>query len=301
MGNAEITCPLVAAAQVESVAGALDGNLAGIRSALERAAAQGVELVALPECALQGYGYEDAAAARADAVELGDPALEAIRADCARLGLHAVVGFVERDGARVYNSAALVDAAGEILFVYRKLHLPGLGVDCFVDEGDREVPVVETSVGRVGMLICADMIFPEAARVAALKGADVVVISACIPRGISMYSDHLIRVRAYENCVYVVLADMAGKDGAWEYEGRSQIAGPAGNVLVEAPAAGSHVVAARLDLAEARAKVRVRPPKGGIPHPYEVDFFGRRRPELYGPLAAPLAVEPEAVRPGGGT
>lgn len=277
---------VVAALQHESVAGAEPENLERARALLRRAAADGVQLAVLPECGLSGYGYETGEEVAAHALELDDPLLGLLCDDCAVLGLHAVVGFIERDGERVFNSAALIADDGRILGAHRKLHLPCLGVDRFVDQGDREPEVYETSAGRVSMLICADMIFPEAARVAALKGADVVAISACVPRGISIYADKLIQVRAYENCVYVVYADMTGSDGPWSYDGRSQIAAPAGNVVAEAPGEGEHVLAAELVLAEARTKVRVRQPRGGIPHPYEVDFFGQRRPELYGALTA---------------
>src|SRR5262249_53592167 len=105
-------------------------------------------------------------------------------------------------------------------------------------------------------------------------------------------------VRAYENCTYVVYSDMAGPDGRWEYDGRTQIADPSGGVVAEAPGTGQHVLAARIDLAAAREKVRVRQPRGGIPHPYEVDFFGRRRPEFYGQLTLPVP-EPLVAQPGG--
>lgn len=286
--------PLVAALQQESEAGAIEQNFERMRFGLKQAAAKGVAVAVLPECALQGYGYETAADAWRDGLALGDPLLQRVREEVAGLNIWAVVGFVERDGELLFNTTAAIDSAGTIRATHRKLHLPGLGVDRFVHSGDREPPVVDTPAGRVGMLICADMIFPEATRLVALKGADVVAISACVPDGISIYADALIRVRAYENCAYVVFADMSGPDGHWRYDGRSQIADPSGRVLSEAPHRGPHVITASVDLAEARNKVRERPARGGIPHPYTVDFFGQRRPELYGRIADESAAEPTA-------
>lgn len=276
----------VVAAQHESRAGAPEENLQRALGLLEEAASAGVQLVVFPECNLTGYGHETAADCAASALTLDAAPIAAVAERCAGLGVNVVVGFVERDETALFNSAALIDDQGDVRSVIRKLHLPCLGVDRFVSQGDREPEVVETSAGRVSMLICADMIFPEAARVAALKGAEIVAISACVPRGIGVYADHLIRVRAYENCAYVVYANACGPDGRWSYDGRSQIAGPAGRVLGEAPAEGDDLVVAELDLADARAKVRVRQPSGGIPDAYEVDFFGQRRPELYGVLTA---------------
>lgn len=281
--------PIVAALQHESHAGAIDDNLDRMAAVLDAAVESGVQVAVLPECGVQGYGYDRAEDVRRDAVTIDDPLMGRVRDAVAQRGLHAVVGFIERDGERVFNTAAAIDPGGTVLGVHRKLHLPCLGIDRFVDVGEREPPVVRTPVGRLGLLICADMIFPEAARVAALGGADVIAISACVPYPVTVYADSLIRVRAYENCTYVVFADMAGTDGDWRYDGRSQIVEPGGTVVAEAPRAGADVITAPVDVAEARSKVRVRQPRGGIPHAYEVDFFGQRRPDVYGRIVRPVA------------
>jgi predicted amidohydrolase len=280
----------IAALQHESRAGAIDQNLGNMAAVLRTAAAQGVQLAVLPETSLQGYGYEDAESTRRDASSLSDAPFSRARELVRESGMHVIVGFLERDGERVFNSAAMVAPDGEVLALHRKIHLPCLGADRFVERGEAETPVADTPVARVGMMICADMIFPETARIAALNGADVIAISACVPRTISIYSDSLVRVRAYENCAYVVFADMAGPDGEWEYEGRSQIVDPSGQVLTEAPIEGEAVLQAPVDLADAREKVRVRPPRGGIPHAYEVDFFGQRQPELYARIVDPAPI-----------
>jgi predicted amidohydrolase len=277
----------IAALQHESRAGAIDDNLDRINAVLRIAAEQNVDLAVLPEAGLQGYGYEDSESVRRDASSLSDPHFERLRDLVTAAGLSAVVGFIERDGDRVFNSSAVVDPSGEVLAVHRKTHMPCLGVDRFVERGEREPPVVQTSIGRVGMLICADMIFPEAARVAALKAADVIAIPACVPESMTIYAEALIRVRAYENCVYVVYADMTGPDGLWRYDGRSQIADPSGRALAQGPAQGDAVLTAAFDPNDSRAKVRVREPREGIPHAYHVDFFGQRNPSLYGRIVQP--------------
>jgi len=276
--------PIVAAVQMQSTAGKVDANLSRICELLDDAVAAGVDVAVLPETCLQGYGYGSAEEVRRDAASIGSPLLGRLRDEVARRGLHAVVGFIEEDGGRVFNSSALIDGDGALLAVYRKLHLPGIGVDRFVENGERTPPVVDTPVGRLSLLICADMIFPEAARVAALDGADVLAISACVPSPITIYGDALIAVRAYENCMYVVFSDMVGPDGAWRYVGRSLVANPSGAVLGAADTVEQAVVAAPVEVVQARSKVRVRQPSGGIPHAYEVDFFGQRQPHLYGAI-----------------
>lgn len=287
MGPQAAGAPRIAALQHESRAGAIDDNLSRMCQVLDQAVAQDVDLAVLPECGVQGYGYNDAASVHRDAVALGDPLIDRVRDEVSSRDLHAVAGFIERDGERLFNTTALIDPSGEILGIHRKLHRPCLGIDRFVEPGEREPDVIDTPLGRVSLLICADMVFPEAARIAALKGADIVAISACVPDPLTVYSDSLIQVRGYENCIYVVYCDMAGRDGDWTYVGRSQIVNPSGQIVAEAPAAGAHVIVADVDHAQARNKLRVREPRGGIPHPYQFDFFGERRPELYGRISEP--------------
>lgn len=279
----------VAALQHETEAGAIDENLRRMCEVLDEAVEQRVDLAVLPECGVQGYGYNDAVSVRRDAVTLGDPLLDRVRDEVSSRDLYAVAGFIERDGERLFNTSALIDPSGAILGTHRKLHRPCLGIDRFVEPGEQEPQVIETPLGRISLLICADMVFPEAARVSALKGADIIAISACVPDPLTMYSDSLIQVRGYENCIYVVYCDMAGRDGDWTYVGRSQIVNPSGQIMSEAPVEGAHVIVADVDHEQARNKLRVREPRGGIPHPYEFDFFGERRPELYGTITEPGA------------
>ena len=98
------------------------------------------------------------------------PSTAAIGAVCSELGVYVVVGLLERAGERLYNSAALVGPEG-LVGVHRKAHLPVLGVDRFVDPGDLPPVVYETEVGRIGMGICYELMFPEYTRVLALSGA----------------------------------------------------------------------------------------------------------------------------------
>jgi predicted amidohydrolase len=256
-------------------------NLERIIAAFEVAAAEGVQLLVLPECVLSGYMYEDRAAALAQAVTKNGPEMSALAAACARLGLHAVVGYLETDEERgLYNTAALIDDSGTVIANYRKTHLPCLGVDRFVDAGDSAPPVVPTRLGNIGLAICYDLRFPESARSLALLGADIIAQPSTWPYEAAMLAEHFVPVRACENRVFMLVANRSDSEREARFMGRSQIVAPSGQRLGEAGLDGEALVTASIDLAEARDKRIVT-----VPGAYEVSLFDDRRPELYQVLA----------------
>ena len=178
----------IAAAQMDVKLADREGNLARMLAKLETAAVQGAELVVFPECALPGYCFESLEEARPYAETVPGPATNAFAAACKKLNVHAVFGMLEADGARVFNTCVLVGSGG-VVGTYRKVHLPFLGIDRFTTPGDRPFAVQEIPVGnqtlRVGMNICYDGSFPEAARVMTLQGADLIVLdSHPTPQGV---------------------------------------------------------------------------------------------------------------------
>jgi predicted amidohydrolase len=165
---------IVAACQLGLAVGDPDGNLATAAGAVEAAAGAGAGLVVLPELCDSGYVFTGAAEARTLASPADDcPALRQWQALAA--GHHTVIvgGFCELgpDG-RLFNSAALVDASG-VRAVYRKAHLWDAEKLVFTP-GDEAPPVVTLPWGRVSVMICYDLEFPEWVRLAALAGADLV-------------------------------------------------------------------------------------------------------------------------------
>jgi len=279
--------PRVAAVQIDSRAGDMKRNLDKILLALTEAARLGVQLAVFPEVTIHGYGYSDPTAVESDAISTTDSVFKNLCAEISGLGLYAVIGFIERDEDKLFNSSALIGPDGQTIGKHRKIHSPFLGVDRYVDRGNEEPKVYDTPIGRIGLLICADMVFPEASRICALKGADIIAISACVPDPLHIYSNSLVQVRGYENCVYVIYSNMTGGDGDWRYVGRSQIVDPGGKILAEASTIGVETLVADIDLTLAREKLRIRPAVGGIPHAYEFDFARERRPELYRSISSP--------------
>jgi predicted amidohydrolase len=268
---------LVEAHQTDPRLGDVGENLAGIVAAVRASKAR---LVVFPECALTGYGFDSRERGLKVAEAVPGPATKAVQAACRESRAWAVVGLLERDGPSLYNSAALVGPDG-VAGVYRKMHLPFLGIDRFTDKGDRGFPVFEAPFGRVGILICYDLSFPEAARVLKLGGAQVVVVPTNWPEAATVSCEHSPPVRASENHVNVVTCNRTGEEAGFRFLGRSRMCDFAGRVLTVA-GPGEEVVAAELDLAEADRNRVVN-----VPGMYELDRIADRRPEAYAAVTRP--------------
>lgn len=270
----------VAAVQMDIKILERERNLGKILANLETAARAGAKIVVLPECALTGYcfGSRDEAAPVAETIP--GPSTLKIAEAAKRLDVTAVVGLLEREGDRIYNAAAVVGPEG-VLGVYRKLHLPFLGIDRFVALGDRAFPVFETRHGRVGVNICYDCSFPESGRVLKLKGAQLLAISTNWPRGSDSW-EHMPKVRATENHMVVVAADRVGEERGVRFTGHSQIVDFGGRVLGEAGDSEETIVYGEVDLAAADQNRVVR-----VAGEWEFDRIAARRPEMYGTITEP--------------
>ncbi len=272
---------LVAAAQTAPRIGGVPGNLEDIACILARAAGRGARLVVFPECALTGYNHASRAEALAVAETLPGPASKHLAAITRELGVHVVFGMLEHDGPRLYNSAVLLGPEG-LIGVYRKTHLPTLGVDRFLDPGAGPLEVFDTAIGKIGILICYDSVFPECPRVLALKGADILVLPTNFPEGKAVrVIEHVLPARTIENRVYVIAANRVGSERGTVFAGRSRIIDPGGEVIRAASADKEELILAEIRPETARDKrVVVRPGE------YETDYVGDRRPELYDDLTA---------------
>jgi 5-aminopentanamidase len=266
----------VAVAQMEPKLAEKERNLDACLARLEEAAAAGAELLVLPECAIPGYMFDSAEEALPYAEEISGPTTEAFERECARLGVHAVCGLLERDGDTIHNAAILVGPDG-LIGSYRKTHLPFLGVDRFVTPGD-EFAVFDTAIGKIGVIICYDLRFPEVTRTLALKGADIVCLPTNFPMAAKLQCDVIAPARAAENRVYLLVANRVGKERWGEFCGWSQIVDPFGKRLAEAGETEEALLVADVELEKARDKDYV------VPGEYELYLFGHRRPELYGAL-----------------
>ncbi len=229
------------------------------------------DLWVMPELALTGYEFVDRAEAQTLAEEI--PAGETCRwlaGFCSEQQCHAVLGIAERDGERVYNSAVLMGPRG-LVAKYRKLHLFDRETERF-DAGDLSLAVHDIGLARVGIMICFDWRFPEAARTLALRGAQIIAHPSNL---VMPYCQDAMVTRALENRVFCATTNRVGVETRAGRElgftGRSQIVAPDGKRLCQADAMTAEVVFAELDPRQADNK-----------HATKVnDLFGDRRTEFY--------------------
>lgn len=277
----EIKC---AVAQMDPILGERGRNMLHIEEMLIQAIEQGSQLTVFPECATTGYGFQSLSTARDVAEIIPGPTTDRLATVCQKRrlsqgGPYVVVGLLEADQHtdRVYNSAVLVGPEG-LVGTYRKAHLPLLGVDRFTTPGDTGFPVWETSIGRIGMAICYDLRFPEALRILALSGADVIALPTNWPDGSQNAPQFVTRTRALENRVFVLACNRCGKEAGFWFFGHSQIVDPRGHVMTEADATET-ICYADINPALARQKrIVLRPGE------FELDTVGDRRPDLYSRL-----------------
>jgi predicted amidohydrolase len=243
---------------------------------LEKLHKEGADLVVFPEAYLTGYCVDCKADAHGIAIPRDHEAIAQIAEAANRLNLLTVFGFAEESDGKVFNTAAITEPGKQTRF-YRKTHLPILGLDRYVEAGS-EIPVFETKLGRIGVLICYDLRPPEAMRVLALAGAELVVLPTNWPEGAEVSAQHIAIARAAENGVFVATCDRTGHEHGFNFIGLSKIISPKGKVLASAGREDA-VLEAEIDLAEARNKHNVN-----IPGQYETELFKSRRPELYSGL-----------------
>lgn len=259
----------VAALQFQPTLLEVDANLATIERELSAADA---DLVVLPELCTTGYFFPDATALAATAETLDGRSVQLLRDHARSMGCTIVAGLAERAGERLFNSAITVTADGA-LHLYRKVHL-------FAEEnilftpGDLGFPVVDIGACRLGVMICYDWRFPEAARTLALRGAQIIAHPSDLVAAPSLWQP-VMRTRSVENRVATVTANRIGTetrgDDALTFHGHSQIVAHNGNVLAETDEHFQGWIRAEVDPAASDRKAF---------SPWN-DIFADRRPDQY--------------------
>ncbi len=259
----------------------VSANLLRVIAWLDVAAIGEADLVVFPECMLSGYGFESREEALGHALSIDDPLWQTLAAACPReRPLYLVIGFLEvalsDDGSKkLFNASALVGPNG-VIASYRKVHLPQLGVDRWVDRGDRPYAIHSAGEARVGLAICYDCSFPEPMRVLGLAGADIIALPTNWPAAAARTADIVPPARSMENHLFFVAANRVGAERGFRYCGRSSICGPDGVELARARDDQETILFAEVDLQQARNKRIERTPGAHV-----IDRFADRQPDFY--------------------
>jgi N-carbamoylputrescine amidase len=263
----------------------LDENIAAVSELVREAAGKGAKLILPPEL-FEGHYFcrtqDESHFARALPADQ-HPAVSAMRALAAELGVFIPTSFFEAEGHHHYNSLAMVDDQGAVMGVYRKSHIPdgpGYSEKFYFRPGNTGFKVFQTPYGKVGPAVCWDQWYPETARALMLQGAEILLFPTAIgtePHDPELDTSRMWRRamigHAVSNVAPVVAANRIGTEGEQRFYGHSFICDERGDMLAEFGSGETGVLVATLDLEQARR------------HRAAFGFFRDRRPELYKRLA----------------
>lgn len=253
----------VALLQIETRLGDVLGNTEKIVNYLQKAEKEGVDLAVTPELATLGFGSGDI---YLDKVEENLGALKEIRNVTKDLDLWAVIGFVDKNPLGFFYNAAALLHRGEIIGKYYKVQLVNYRLfdeKRYFQPGSH-LPVFETPIGRLGILICEDLWFPEPARAMTFRGADLLIVLSASPYSVKKPEvwENFLRVRVYDNRVPIVFSNLAGIQDGVTYWGGSMALSARGDLIAQGKLIDEDFVVVDIDLDEAkrirRRDIRIR-------------------------------------------
>ena len=244
--------------------------------ALEAAAGAGADLVVYPELAFTPFYPQRRATEEVlqQAEPIPGPTTEAFQAAAERLGVTVVLNLFERDGDQTFDTSPVIDADGTLLGKTRMMHITdyeGFYEQGYYAPGDTGAPVYDTAAGRIGVAICYDRHYPEYLRALALGGADLIVVPQAGAAGEwpeGLFEAEL-RVGAFQNGVFMALANRVGEEEVLTFDGGSFVADPFGQLVNQAPRGEEAILYADIDLDRCEAA------------PARRLFLRDRRPDQY--------------------
>ncbi len=235
--------------------GDTEGNLEKVFQMTRQAKA---DLIVFPELATSGYEFKDREEAMKYAIDLIDGAeVYNICKVAKETGAHIVLGVPEKAGDKLYNSTVLISPLGEVT-VYRKLHLFDREKELF-DRGNIPLKAVDTEIGRLGLMLCFDWIFPETARLLSLDGAQII----CHPANLVLpYCQRAMFARSIENGVFTITCNRIGAESRIDRElsftGYSQILSNRGGLLAQAGSDSEEIISVEIKPADADDKMMTK-------------------------------------------
>ena len=226
----------IALAQISCKQADKTENLRKIKKTVAKAKRQGAELVIFPELSLTGYVLKDEIYELAERIP--GPSTKIIEDVAKKNDIHVVFGLPEisdKTEATLHNSAVLIGPEG-FIGKYHKMYLPTHSI--FEEKRyfrpGYETAVFDTELGKLGLIICYDIYFPEVARLTRLKGAELIVCISASPGVRRSFFEVLTVARAIENTAFLAFVNLAGIQDGLQFWGGSRLIGPSGRVLVQA-------------------------------------------------------------------
>jgi len=242
----------VALAQISCLRGDKKANIQKIEDFTERAKKQGAELVIFPELSLTGYVVRD------ELYELAEkttgPSTKAIEKLARKHEIHIVFGMPElseKAQATIYNTAVLIGPKG-LIGKYRKMYLPTHSV--FEEKRyfrpGYKAEAFETELGKLGLIICYDIFFPEVSRLTRLEGAQLIICISASPAVRRTFFETLTVARAIENTSFLAYVNLVGIEDGLQFWGGSRLIGPNGKTIAAAKYDEEDLVVGEVDYAD---------------------------------------------------
>lgn len=230
-------------------------NIKKIKEITEEAKAQGADLVVFPELAITGYVLKD------QIYEIAEPipgfSTKRIEEIAKNTNMHIIFGMVEQSQnskSTIFNTAVLIGPKG-LIGKYRKMHLPTHSV--FEEKRyfrlGYEAAAFETAIGKIGLIICYDIFFPEVSRLTRLLGAQLIICISASPAIRRTYFELLTAARALENTAFLAYVNLVGVEDGLQFWGGSRIISPTGEIIAKAKYDEEDVLIVDINLSEIKA------------------------------------------------
>jgi N-carbamoylputrescine amidase len=263
--------------QMRSEVASRDHNVSKALGYMDEVAKEQPDLIVVPEFFNTEYFAQYRDYKYMDYAEPEDGyTITAMRKKAAELRVHICATIFEQEGPGLYyDTAFMIDPSGEVIGKYRKTHPAAvLSLEKIYFRGGVRFPVWEINGIRVSAIICYDHFFPETARCAAINGAEVILGPFAAPPDTTENWDAMMRIRAFENGVFMAPCNKVGVEGGWTFGGGSLVADPYGKIVQKASTQEDDTVIVDIDRETIFEARRAYP------------LLRDRRPEIYGPITS---------------
>jgi len=239
----------IALSQISCKIGDKKHNLNKMKEQIKQAKKNGANLIIFPELALTGYTLKDLVYESAEPIP--GPSTNLLTEVAKKENIHIVFGMVEQStkaSAVLYNTAVLLSPRG-FVGKYQKMYLPTHSVfeeKRYFRQGSGS-PIFETDIGKLGLIICYDVFFPETVRLLRLKGAQLILCVSASPAVRRKFFEVLTVARAIENTVFLAYVNLVGIEDGLQFWGGSRLISPSGSIISQAKYDDEDLVTGKID------------------------------------------------------